>query len=480
MRVAVAIFVIALASLGRGAPPAQAPRPRPNLGALPPAVEGIPGSPARAVAIPITRFLNVLSENEDTAAGALDEIDENWNASHTIPLLELATVAEEPELRAELHELVTARTGQRLLLSPAGPDTAPIYAWAWRENVGLPANYAEFKAELYATVDPGFRELFFRGMPAKVRLDEILWSGVEPDEVPALKDPRLLSVNQATYLQPANAVFGIQLNSEARAYPMRIVAWHEIVLDTLGGERILLAYCPLSGAMSAYRVTANKVTYDFEPSGFLYRSTKLITDTDTHSLWSVMSGRPVAGRLASQDLEMDALPVVTTTWAEWRKRHPKTQVLSLDTGHTRNYAEGAAHAAYFANDAVMFPVPLTDRRLPNKSIVLGLTSREAPGESIALPVAFLVKNPIYHGKFGPVEFVVLTDASGASRVYETDGQRFVSWDKQSAVVDTGRKTWGVTETGMVAANAAPLPRLPVRRTFWFAWFAHHPNTRLVK
>jgi hypothetical protein len=128
----------------------------------------------------------------------------------------------------------------------------------------------------------------------------------------------------------------------------------------------------------------------------------------------------------------------------------------------------------------VFPVPTLDHRLPNNAEVLTLRSREAPGESLAVSAAFLYRNPVWHGKLGAVEFVVLTDATGAQRVYETLGLNFVSWDRQFAAVDSQRKVWGVTEAALVSKDAPSLKRLPANRAFWFAWFAQYPNTRLVK
>lgn len=89
-----------------------------------------------------------------------------------------------------------------------------------------------------------------------------------------------------------------------------------------------------------------------------------------------------------------AFPVVTTTWGEWRNRHPASQVLALQTGHKRDYSEGAAYRNYFANDALMSPVPQPDDRLNNKAEVQGLFLDEA--QPLAIAAEFLANNPVHH------------------------------------------------------------------------------------
>jgi hypothetical protein len=445
-----------------------------------PAPPSPPAAPLRTPPVPINTFLNGLSDNPDLIEDALDYFEEHWNPSLAVPLLELAVVADDPAIQRQIDDLIAARTGQRPAPSPTGPDHAPIYAWAWRNEFGLPANYAELKAELYATVDPDFREFFSRGFPARVRLDEVLWSGVERDEIPPLREPKVMTASQATYLAPNNVVFGLEVNGEARAYPRRIVAWHEVVHDPVGGERLLAIYGPPSGAMTVYRATAHGTAYELETSGFVFRSDKLLFDEPTKSLWSALSGQPLVGRLASQEVALELVPVVTTTWGEWRKRHPGTKVLSLDTGYVRNYGEGVAHAAYFASDAPMFPMPLRDSRLGNKTEVLALRTKDGPGDSVAFSIAFLVKNPVIHGKLGTEEIVVLTDTTGANRVYEAQGQIFASWDRQSTAIDSRRQVWTVSESGLKNRSGLVLKRVPAHRVFWFAWVAQYPATRLVK
>ncbi|MDE2782318.1 MAG: DUF3179 domain-containing (seleno)protein, partial [Gemmatimonadota bacterium] len=258
------------------------------------------------------------------------------------------------------------------------------------------------------------------------------------------------------------------------------LAWHEMFKDSIAGEHYTGVYCTLCGTMILYRSAHGGVHHELGTSGFLYRSNKLMYDRATRSLWSTFAGEPAVGPLVGRGIVLEPRYVVTTTWGEWRRRHPGTLVLSLDTGHERDYGEGVAYRQYFATDRLMFGVPKLDPRLRNKDEVLALRFPDAPGEQLAIWVVFLSRNRVYHDRLGDTEFVVLTDASGASRVFESAGRRFTGWDSDSTVWDDSGARWAVTEGGLVGPAGERLERLPAHRAFWFGWYAQYPGTRLVR
>ena len=284
----------------------------------------------------------------------------------------------------------------------------------------------------------------------------------------------------ATYLEDGNIVFGVAIDGDVRAYPKRILAWHEMVKDRIAGRELNGVYCTLCGSMILYDATVNGVHHELGTSGFLYRSNKLMYDHATKSLWSTLEGTPVVGPLVGKGIELQTLRVVTTTWGAWRKRHPGTTVLSLDTGHQRDYDEGAAYRDYFSSDRLMFGVPKLDARLPNKAEVLALRTSRSPADQLAISAGFLGANRVYHDRIGSQPLVVLTDASGANRVYESGSVRFTGWDGESAVRDSTGRTWKMTEDGLSGPQGASFKRLPAHRAFWFGWYAAYPATRLVK
>jgi len=143
-------------------------------------------------------------------------------------------------------------------------------------------------------------------------------------------------------------------------------------------------------------------------------------DHATKSFWSTLKGEPVVGPLVGKGIKLNRRYLVTTTWGEWKKRHPDTTVLSLDTGHDRDYGEGVAYHSYFATDKLMFKVPGKDDRLLNKDSVVALRDENS---QLAIAAKFLAKNPVYSDKLGDQDFVVLTNGAGANRGATMDGPR---------------------------------------------------------
>ena len=438
---------------------AQAPAAKPPAGAL----------------VPIQAFLGVLNTNQVAAKASLARIRDGWRDAYTAPLLELAGFVPVLAVQIEVVAQLERATGRR-----SGGDLNQIYEWLWAREPGEHPDYAEFKAALYEQVDPRFREYFGRERKTIIRLDEIRWGGVWRDGIPPLKNPKMIPAQQASYLADDNIVFGVAIDGDVRAYPKRILAWHEMVKDRIAGRELNGVYCTLCGSMILYEASVSGVHYELGTSGFLYRSNKLMYDHATKSLWSTLTGTPVVGPLVGKGIELQTLHVVTTTWGEWKKRHPGTTVLSLDTGHQRDYDEGAAYREYFASDRLMFGVPKLDPRLPNKAEVLALRASGKPADQLAIAADFLAANRVYHDRIGPQAFVVLTDASGANRVYESANRRFANWDGESTVRDSTGQTWKLAEDKLTGPGGASLKRLPAHRAFWFGWYAAYPGTRLVK
>lgn len=232
--------------------------------------------------------------------------------------------------------------------------------------------------------------------------------------------------------------------------------------------------------MVLYETRHKGVSHRLGTSGFLYRSNKLMYDKDTSSLWSTLHGKPVIGPLVGKGIVLKHRSVVTTTWGEWKKRHRKTSVLSLNTGYRRDYGEGVAYQNYFATDRVMFNVPKLDKRLPNKREVLALRNSE-PNSAVAFDTEFLKKNPIFTGKVGKDEIVIITSPQGESRVYQTSGQKFSKWDGWNKLTDEDGRAWLLSEDSLRQSKTKlTLPRYPSHQSFWFGWQAQFPKTRLIK
>ena len=415
-------------------------------------------------------LLRILSNEPPTQARGYAALEAGWDPAYIAPLVEIASLSHDDRIFAVLRR----RTGER-----RGDDINAWFAYLWAREERVPPFYADFKAAFYGLVDARFREYFSNRPAVTIRLDEIRWGGVKRDGIPPLKNPAMIPAADAKYLRDSHVVFGVTHNGDSRAYPKRILAWHEMVKDRIGGEELNGVYCTLCGTMVFYRAAIGGEHHELGTSGFLYRSNKLMYDHATKSLWSTLTGEPVVGPLVGRGLKLAALPVVTTTWGEWRRRHPGTQVLSLKTGHERDYSEGAAYRDYFATDELMFTVPQLDVRLKNKAEILALRFGGASSRPVAIAAEFLARHRVFHGRAGAQGYVVLTDKSGANRVYDSGGGRFTA-ESDDRVRDERGTLWQVTEPALTAENGRTLARLPAHRAFWFGWSSAFPETELVK
>ena len=405
--------------------------------------------------------------------GAIERIDREWQPRYVPALLEYISLGIVPALQHRAMEVLRKRTSEDF-----GYDLNAWFAWVWRQDFEHLGDYADFKSSLYRIIDPRFGGYFAADRESAIRLDEVRWGGVRQDGIPPLRQPNMIAGRDATYLADGDVVFGIEVGGTAYAYPKRILAWHEMFVDTLGGVPLAGVYCTLCGSMILYETTANGVQHELGTSGFLYRSNKLMYDKETQSLWNTLWGTPAIGPLVGESIRLKRRSVVTTTWAEWRRRHPDTQVLSLDTGFNRDYGEGVAYRDYFSDDELMFNTSQVDHRLANKAEVLGLVFPEEDAPPLAVAAEYARKHPLIHERVGTREFVILTDRSGAMRAYRADDVRFVAWDGDREVVDEQGRTWTLSEERLAAGDEVR-QRLPSHSAFWFGWYGAYSNTRLL-
>jgi hypothetical protein len=283
-----------------------------------------------------------------------------------------------------------------------------------------------------------------------------------------------MQAQDAMYLDDEDVVFGLEIDGHARAYPKRILGWHEMAHDTLGGKHVALVYCTLCGTVIPFETTIGETSYELGTSGFLYRSNKLMFDRLTHSLWSTLTGQPVVGPLINDNLQLEFLPVVTTTWGKWRDSHPGTLVLDIDTGYERDYSEGEAYNAYFSTDQLMFPVPHHSRSLKNKSEILAVR-HNALNKPLAVDIKWLEQNPFWIYPFENGQLLFVTD-EGGTRVFLERKDNQGSTTKTSMTFSENEDNW---EDVISPWQLQELERIPVHRVFWFAWFNQFPHTILL-
>ncbi len=338
--------------------------------------------------------------------------------------------------------------------------------------------YTTFKSELFQSLDPNFEVFIYPDVKHEIGIDEVLWGGVEKDGIPALTNPDFIDANEATFLTDVESVFGVEINGDVRAYPYRIMDWHEMFNDVIGGVPVSLAYCTLcgSGILFDTRVEGRDEPFVFGSSGFLYRSNKLMYDQQTHSLWNQFTGRPVVGELTGSGIELKILPVVTTTWGQWKKQHPTTKVLSLDTGFRRDYKPGSAYSRYFNSPKLMFPAPTNDKRLNPKDQVFGL---RMTGVEKAWPLTEFSNGKVINDRVGVIQLVIIGDTETRTvRAYRSEGRKFSKDTDDLTVIKQDGKTWKVTEQALIGPEGENLSRLPGHIAYWFAWSGYLKQAEL--
>jgi len=265
--------------------------------------------------------------------------------------------------------------------------------------------------------------------------EEIQRGGPPKDGIPAIDRPRFVAPDAAK-MQPGERILGVARNGEAKAYPVRILNWHEIVNDSVGGEPVAVTYCPLCGSGVTFSRLTRDGTRSFGVSGLLYNSDVLLYDRESSSLWSQILGQAITGPSKGERLEI--IPTAHTSWEDWIGRHPDTRVLSEDTGHARDYSRDP-YVGYDANPVILFPVANSSSRFDNKDVVLGV---EIDGKYKAYPFRELAKT----------EGVVVDSIGGRTARIDFDAKH-----RTARALDASGK------------------ELPSLITYWFAWYAFYPQ-----
>ena len=273
---------------------------------------------------------------------------------------------------------------------------------------------------------------------ASVPLSLIQHGGPPRDGIPALTDPPRIPASEVDYLRADDRVLGIVMDGQARAYPVRILNWHEIVNDQLAGQALLVSWCPLCGTGMIFDAQFNGQRRNFGVSGLLYNSDVLLYDRATESLWSQVLATAISGPLQGERLRL--LPAIHTSWKDWQQRYPDSEVLALNTGYLRDY-DRDPYAGYAASPDLYFPVAQRDQRFHPKAVVAGLL---LDGEAMAWPLQQLDEAAV----------IELRDTVAGQPIH-------LYYDKQHRSVE-------VTDSAGKA--------LPVIIAYWFAWYAFYPDT----
>lgn len=285
-----------------------------------------------------------------------------------------------------------------------------------------------------------------------------IYSGGPPkDGIPSIDSPQYSPAFQSSFLKPQDRVLGVVINGQAKAFPVSILNWHEIVNDHNTDFPFVITYCPLCGTGMAFIPPQHTPalasglsagTHDSKPSqfgvsGLLYNSDVLFYDRDTESLWSQLLGKAISGPLRGSRLE--ALPLAHTTWAHWRKQHPQTLVLNRNTGYPRNYNK-SPYQGYERSRAIFFPVQ-------NRPMAVYHPKEQVLGVQIS-------------DQFKAYPYVELAKYKHQSFKDSVNHQEIeIIWNE---------------EHQFAKALDAQGREIPTVVAYWFAWFAFHPQTQVFQ
>ncbi len=309
--------------------------------------------------------------------------------------------------------------------------------------------------------------------------------GVGKDGIPALTDPDFISADQVDFLAGDNRVIGFLIDGVAVAVPHNILWWHEIInFNFSDALRLAVTYCPLTGSSMAFD-RASIGGGEFGVSGLLFQNNLTMYDrTDDESLWPQMNREAGCGPRTSARLPM--FPVVEMTWDGWRALYPDTRVVSDRTGFLRNYTpSGYPYGNYEDpdNGALLFPMQIDGQRQP-KERLLGIPDGDG---GIAFPFFELDEAGPYrvvHETVGGLDVVVFWDrAKEGAMAYRprAAGQDLTFEARDAGLFDTQTGSrWqldGRAAEGPLAGEQLE-PVVEAYVSFWFAWAAFQPSTRL--
>lgn len=326
--------------------------------------------------------------------------------------------------------------------------------------------------------------------------DDLISGGPPPDGIPAIDAPAFERADDVDWLEDNEPVLSLTVGGETRAYPLRVMTWHEIVNDVVGGVPVAVTYCPLCNSGVAFqRTVTGHGVLSFGTSGLLYADNLVMYDRQTESLWPQLTGEASVGDLTGTELV--AIPMGTVAWRDFVTAEPTARVLSQDTGFDRPYGTNPYSGYDDPDGDLLFGLPSDlDTRLPVKERVVGLVGGSV---SVAVVRSSLVGADPLEVTLGRSRVVVWhrpgqasaldadTVAGGADigtvGVFDPvlDGERLHFESRGTGFVDreTG-STWNVlgraTAGPLQGAELEPYQHLD---TFWFAWASFHLDTDVL-
>ncbi|MEX2144683.1 MAG: DUF3179 domain-containing protein [Anaerolineales bacterium] len=361
-----------------------------------------------------------------------------------------------------------------------------------------PTTIAEVEELIGPKLPPGAEEFSTDYSLHSVPYNEILSGGPPKDGIPSIDEPKFIAVKEADeWLRPLEPVIQIKLGDIARAYPMQILVWHEIVNDWAGETPLLVTFCPLCNTAIVFERRVNGEAVTFGTTGKLRFSNLIMYDRQTESWWQQATGEAIAGELTGTRLER--VPALIVAWQDFREAFPEGRVLSRDTGYPR-YFERYGLNPYQGYDDInsspfLFSGPPSPAAMPPMARVLTL---DLNGEAVAFPYETLKVIGVANEDVGGRPFAIFWQPGVASALDAAiiaegkdvgtaaafsrflDGQTLDFVFLGGLILDeqTG-STWDIFGKAVAGSlKGSQLEPVVSINHFWFSWAAFKPETRI--
>jgi hypothetical protein len=340
-----------------------------------------------------------------------------------------------------------------------------------------------------------------------VPYNDILSGGPPKDGIPPLDSPQFVSVTEAdSWLKAAEPVILIEVDGDARAYPIQILMWHEIANDTVGGLPLTITFCPLCNTAIAFKRTVNPSTLplvtgqsgqvlDFGTTGRLRYSNLIMYDRQTETWWQQATGKAIVGELTGTQLEF--YPAAMISWADFKTLHPDGSVLSRETGFSRDYGRNP----YFGYDDINQTPFLFDGATPDQLPPMArVLTVDLNNEAAAYPYDILSEVKVINDSVGGEDVVVFW-AKGTASALDTSSipegrdvgaavaySRLLNEQSLTFVLTDGKITdeqtnseWNIFGQAIAGElKGKQLTPVVSINHFWFSWAAFKPETRIYQ
>ncbi len=320
----------------------------------------------------------------------------------------------------------------------------------------------------------------FEGENYLIPPTDIFDTGLENDSIPAISEPIYTTVNDAdNYL--ADDVYGIdvEVDGDHRFYSFQIMNWHYVVNDEFNGQKLAITHCPLCLSSAVYKRELDGEELNFSVDPKVYNNNALLIDNQTESLWLQMRGMAISGDKIGAQLEL--YPSTIISWIDWKELYPHGEVLSTSTGYDRDYTKHP-YTSYDTAKTIFFPLNEINEHLSSKWWVSGV---ELESGTMAFSQTILKGRGVVNEDVNGTKITAFYDNENDQvRIYSPilNGQELTfSYDFENGVIidDQSASMW--TNQGVAISGefkGSKLERIASQNSFWFCWYAIHPDTML--